>query len=86
MVHEGRDNFPDPRDRDTSLLLDCEGVISGLDANQRAEPTTAEVYRSLEFEGTGIPADVRAEPAESRRLVLDNLGIPKFSGPLHARF
>jgi len=59
-VHEGYDNFLDPLDRDTSVLLNCEWVISGLDVDQRAKPSAAEAYRSLEFEGTGIHADVRA--------------------------
>jgi len=37
-VHEGRDNLLDPRDRGTSLLINCEWVISGFDVDQRAKP------------------------------------------------
>ena len=78
-MHEGCDNLLDPLDRDTSLLLNCEWVINGLDVDQRAKPSAAEVHGSFEFEGAGIHADVRAQPAEPRGLVLDNLGIPQLS-------
>ena len=62
--HECCDNLLDPLNRITVFLLNSEWVICGLDVNQRAEATAAELHCSFEWERTRIDGDVSTEPAE----------------------